>query len=136
MTSKGRIIKSISGSPTYCWDLLQSYVYTRLFYLYMYIFFNTILIYLSSSQSTFHFPHFCGCTNISLPLPGRHDYSLLLKLVVTTKWSKLTHSRLLRLGTLEIFARRTNISSGGYVCEMRAKPGEGGRFSWLIFHLY
>ncbi len=47
MTSKGRIIKSISGSPTYCWDLLQSYVYTLLFYIYICIyFFNTTFIYL------------------------------------------------------------------------------------------
>ncbi len=42
--------------------------------------------------------------------------------------------RLLRLGTLEIFAPlcAANISRGGYACEMHAEPGEGGRFSWLI----
>ncbi len=50
-----------------------------------------IYLFLTSFQSTFHFPHFCGCTNSPLPFPGRHDYSLLLKLVVTTTWSQLTH---------------------------------------------
>ncbi len=29
-------------------------------------------------------------------------------------------------------ATRANISSGSYVYEMRAEPGKGGRFSWLI----
>ncbi len=52
-------------------------LYTIILFIYICIyFFNIIFIYLflTSSQSTFHFPHFCGCTNS--PFPGRHDYSL------------------------------------------------------------
>ncbi len=66
-----------------CSNLMSIHDYFIYIYICIY-YFNIIFIYLflTSSQSTFHFPHFCGCTNSPLPFPGRHDYSLLLKLVL------------------------------------------------------